>query len=370
MLVTLIRFVLFVSFWGTVLSDCFKDCSCDIVLNKKTIICSTASWTQFKLSGIAPDENVSILSLADNELQNTNGKELARAFPELTFLDLDNNNFTELKKSSFVSMNNLKTLLVSKNEIHKIDKDTFRDQTELETLKLSHNKLTVVESEWLKSMAQLKDLNLDSNMIEDFKPTMFEWNSRLIKLSLKNNKFKIMPPLPTASNAVVDLQNNNISCNCKRQVHDSDKTLVNATFIGGCKSFLTGEGLESISVCVASNINGGLKKFGNEIAVHCEWTGFPYPEVRLMSSGEVLARNHGNHSRLSYGPVNENGNYVCKAENVAGIAVYNITTNVDLANRKRTKNIITMVYALLASFLISFTILSVIKIRLNQNVHN
>ena len=365
MLVTMIHFILFVSF-GTVSSDCFRDCACDNVLNKKSIICSTVSWTHFKLSGIAPDENVSILSLADNELQNINGKEMARVFPKLTFLDLDNNDFTELKKSSFVSMSNLRTLLINKNEIHKVNKDTFNDQTELGKLELSQNKLTVVESEWLEPMVQLKDLNLDSNMIEDFKPTMFEWPSRLVKLSLKDNKFKIMPPLPTASNSVTNLQNNYISCNCKRQVHDGNTSLVNRTFIEGCQDFLSDEGLKSISVCVEASISGGFTKIGDEIAVQCEWTGFPYPEVQLMSSGEVLARNHGNHSRLSYGPVVENGNYVCKAENVAGIAIYNITTKVDLANHKRTKGILAMVYALLASFLISFTILLVIKIRLKS----
>ena len=359
------------SFWGSFLHNCLKDCECDSVFNKKTINCNNRTLKQFNLSRIISDKDVSMLFLADNELQNTDGKELARTFPELTFLDLDNNEFTELKMCSFVSMSNLKTLLISKNKIHKINKDTFNDQTELETLKLSQNKLTAVESDWLKPMVQLKDLNLDSNMIEDFKPTLFEWPSRLGKLSLKDNKFKIMPPLPSASNSVVvDLQNNNISCNCKRQVHDSDKSLVNGNITGGCQEFLTDEG--SISVCIEASISGGFTTIGDEIAVQCEWTGFPYPEVQLMSSGEVLARNHGNQSRLYYGPVKENGNYVCKAENVAGIAIYNtsITTKVDLANHKRTKGILTMVYALLGSFLISFTILSVIKIRLNQNEHN
>ena len=360
------------SFWGSFLHNCLKDCECDSVFNKKTINCNNGTLKQFNLSRIIPDKAVSMLFLADNELQNTDGKELARTFPELTFLDLDNNEFIELKKSSFVSMSNLKTLLVSKNGIHKINKDTFNDQIELKRLKLSQNKLTVVESEWLKSMVQLKDLNLDSNIIEDFKPSMFEWPSPLVKLSLKYNKFKIMPPLPTASNSVTELQNNNISCNCKRQVHDSDKSLVNGNITGGCREFLTDEGLKSISVCVKASISGGFTTIGDEIAVQCEWTGFPYPEVQLMSSGEVLARNHGNQSRLYYGPVKENGNYVCKAENVAGIAIYNtsITTKVDLANRKRTKGILTMFYALLGSFLISFTILSIIKIRLNQNEHN
>ena len=50
----------------------------------------------------------------------------------------------------------------------------------------------------------------------------------------------------------------------------------------------------------------------------------------------ILAHNHGSQSRLSYGPVDENGNYKCLAENVTGLAYIslllmittNITTNI------------------------------------------
>ena len=56
----------------------------------------------FNLSGITPDEDASILFLADNQLQDTDGRKLARTLPNLTFFDLGNNIFTELKSTSFV----------------------------------------------------------------------------------------------------------------------------------------------------------------------------------------------------------------------------------------------------------------------------
>ena len=282
----------FVSCETSVVSGCIKNCECKSVTDKKRIKCNMASLTQLNLSGITPDEDATMLFLGDNKLQDMDGKELARTFPELTFLDLGNNLFTELTNSSFVSMSNLTMILLYENQIEKVDKDTFKDQIKLEKLELSNNKLKVVTAEWLKPMVQLKELNLDNNMIDDFKPTMFEWPSLLEKISLKDNKIKIMPPLPFSSNCVFDLQNNSISCLCKREIHDAGNKIPKLNLIGGCPEVLTVERLRSISVCIAPEMNGHFRRINDGIFVQCMWKGFPYPEVQLRSSDDILAHNH------------------------------------------------------------------------------
>ena len=372
------------------MSDCIE--KCDSVLNKKTVNCNLMALKEFNLSRITPDENVSMLFLSGNELQDTDGGEIGRTFPNLTFLDSGNNLFEELTNTSFVSLSNLTVLLLSDNKIERIDKDTFKDQKKLKRLDLSNNKLKVVDSKWLKPMIPVKDLNLDSNMIEDFKPTMFEWPLHLEKLSLKDNKIKIMPPLPTAPNCVVDLQNNSISCLCKREIHDAGNKIPKLHLIGGCQEFLTVEKLRFISICIPPEINGNFRKINDGFTLQCKWTGFPYPEVQLRSSDKVLARNHGNQSKLSFGPVDENGNYTCRAQNVAGLAVDNIAVKDELTSKTNEiteempenistyptqgkessvqkkdalKGLFTMLCALLGSIVVSFAALTVIRYKLN-----
>ena len=237
----IILFSYFVSLETHFVPDCIESCKCDLVSNKKTVNCNLKALTEFNLSRISPDGNVSMLFLSGNELQDIDGEEIGKTFPNLAFLESGNNLFEELTNTSFVSLSNLTVLLLSDNKIETIDKDTFKDQKKLERLDLSNNKLKVVDSEWLKPMIPLKYLNLESNMIEDFKPKMFEWPSCLEKLSLKDNKFKIMPPLPAASNSVVDLQKNSISCLCKREIHDAGDKIPKLYLIGGCQEFLTVE---------------------------------------------------------------------------------------------------------------------------------
>ena len=160
--------------------------------------------------------------------------------------------------------------MLYENQIEKIEKGTFRDQKKLERLDLSIINLVW----WLKPMKQLKYLNLGNNIIKYFEPIMFQWPSCLEKISVKDNKFKIMPPLPSTSNSVVNLQNSSIGCLCKRHA------------TGGCQEFLTVEGLRSISVCMAPELNINFKRINDLIIVQCKRKGFSYPEVQLRSSDD------------------------------------------------------------------------------------
>ena len=386
----IILFSYFVSLETHFVSDCIENCKCDSVLNKKTVNCNLMALTEFNLSRITPDENVTMLFLSGNELQDTDGGEIGRTFPNLTFLESGNNLFEELTNTSFVSLKNLIVLLLYDNKIERIDKDTFKDQKKLERLDLSNNKLKVVDSEWLKPMIQLKDLNLESNVIEDFKPTMFVWPLHLEKLSLKDNKIKIMPPLPAASNCVVDLQNNSISCLCKRR--DAGNKIPKLHLIGGCQEFLTVEKLRFISICIPPEIKGNFRKINDGFILQCKWKGFPYPEVQLRSSDKVLALSHGNQSKLSHGLGEEYGNYTCQAQNVVGLAVYNIVIKDELITKINEiteempenvssfltegeksnvhgkdglKGLLTMLCALLGSFVVSLAALTVIRYKFN-----
>ena len=94
--------------------------------------------------------------------------------------------------------------------------------------------------------------------------------------------------------------------------------------------------LRFISICIPPEINGNFRKINDGFTLQCNWKGFPYPEVQLRSSGDILAHNHGNQSRLSYGPVDENDNYTCWAENAAGLAVYNVVMKDHLATNQPT----------------------------------
>ena len=112
----------------------------------------------------------------------------------------------------------------------------------------------------------------------------------------------------------------------------------------------------------------------------------------IFSPITILAHNHGNEFRLSYGPVDENGKYTCWAENAAGLAVYKVVMKDELTikinevteemqenvstyptqgkessvqKKDGLRGLLTVIYALFGSLVVSFAALTVIRYKYN-----
>ena len=353
---------------------CLSECTVE-VLNpsyKKAVDCRGVVLDHINLSGCSPDEHVWSLDLSNQSVKELDGREISGQFPQINSLDLETNSFERLTNRTFRLMKSLEILNIRGNKINEVHKETFRDQTKLQTLDLSHNELVILISDWLKPMVELRELNLNNNKIKDFIPDTFHWSPSLVRLTLGNNSITIIPPLNEEDKFSMDLEGNPLFCGCKR--HNQGK-FTNVTMQGGCHKFT--HMLHMLPICSVPKIKISLKYVDRAYFVQCQWTGNPNPNVQLMFEDKVLAEKHFDHV-ITYGPVEEDGNYTCKAENVMGVDSVNITvdpeplvtnptiitteTSIEEKNEADWTTII--VFATTGSFIISFSVIALFKYKL------
>ena len=162
--------------------------------------------------------NLEALSLSSNGLDNINEKILSDV-PNLTMLFLDNNNLTsvpdgveklillnqlyldknnisEIKKSSFTTLADLKTISLKSNEIKMIEDGAFSNNTKLESLYLYDNNLTEFKITYLPENISLNILDIQLNYID--------FISEEVKALLTTNKFN-----PQKIDSKITLENDN-----------------------------------------------------------------------------------------------------------------------------------------------------------------
>lgn len=111
-----------------------------------------------------------------------------KEFKGLTFLDLSNNNLSDLEVLCHLSQ--LETLIVKDNNVAEIPKSIDK-LTRLKTLKLGFNRLETIPKT-IGSLTQLERLILDHNLLKSLPKTIGELSS-LTELSLRYNHLGQIP---------------------------------------------------------------------------------------------------------------------------------------------------------------------------------
>ena len=353
---------------------CVSECTVK-VLNpsyKKAVDCREVELDHINVSGCIPDEQVWSLDLSNHSIKELDGREISGQFPQINSLDLETNSFERLTNRTFRLMKSLEILNIRGNKINEVHKETFRDQTKLQTLDLSHNKLVIVISDWFNAMVTLQELHLNNNKIIEFLPDTFYWTPGLVRLTLGYNLITIIPPVNEEDQFSMDLEGNPLFCGCKSH---NQGNFTNVTMQGGCHKFT--HRLHMLSICSVPKIKIILKYVDRAHFVQCQWTGNPNPKVQLMSEDKLLAQNHLDNV-ISYGPVEENGIYVCKAENVMGVDSVNvtvdpkplvtnppiITTEASIEEKNESDWTTIIVLATTGSFIISYSVIALFKYKL------
>ena len=106
----------------------------------------------------------------------------------LTKLFLSYNKITELKPDQFNSLQNLKFLDLSRNQLHSMETNAFAGLLNLETLNIRNNKITDLKDNQFVSLPRLKVLYLSNNKIQNMEPTVFKGLLNLKLLELNGNK--------------------------------------------------------------------------------------------------------------------------------------------------------------------------------------
>eukprot|EP00076_Gallus_gallus_P038092 XP_025003630.1 leucine-rich repeats and immunoglobulin-like domains protein 3 isoform X2 [Gallus gallus] len=134
--------------------------------------------------------NITLLSLTSNKIANILSEHL-KPFQSLETLDLSNNNISELKMSSFPSLQ-LKYLhcfnrYINSNRITSMEPGTFDNlSTTLQVLKLNRNKISAIPQKMFK-LSHLQHLELNRNKIKKIDGLTFQGLPALKSLKLQRN---------------------------------------------------------------------------------------------------------------------------------------------------------------------------------------
>eukprot|EP00057_Strongylocentrotus_purpuratus_P009180 XP_011663654.1 PREDICTED: slit homolog 2 protein-like [Strongylocentrotus purpuratus] len=194
---------------GATILDCYQR-------NLDRIPTIPSSVTTVNLENDRIDEgatSLTILSLDNNLIPNLQailGKDLIN----LHRLSMNHSLFTAMHNTTFVGLGNLKSILLSHNEItillpgwcdgadnvslvdlsdnkiSSIGRTNWCLFTRLESLNLSNNKINRLQSNWTEGMVHLQYLDLQNNNLKTLKKGSFSFLTALLDLQLGNNSIR------------------------------------------------------------------------------------------------------------------------------------------------------------------------------------
>ena len=233
----------------------------------------------------------------------------------LRYLELGNNQITDIAPGSFFSQEKLEKLFLDNNHITMIEPMTFYGLQNLKILSIKHNRLTLLKYESFKDMSNLEELHLNSNAIQYLEPFDMKWPATLTKIDLSNNRLEYIPNLPSMENFkndktlkkwFVDLRKNPVSCDCvltdNKNYTSSELGTVTCGISVECtfrdqklgpwateETCDTPNGMKMITkikekpACKVPDLQLGLAKLQNQLTkLECRASGFPNPSVTVQ----------------------------------------------------------------------------------------
>lgn len=112
--------------------------------------------------------------------------------PNLTDIDLDNNQIVEMQDWALTGLNKLKTLHLANNHIKTLTSNTLAGAPRLETVDLTNNEIETIEDGAL-ALPHLKTLSLDMNHIKSMPVNVLSGAPLLNHLDLADNMLTEIP---------------------------------------------------------------------------------------------------------------------------------------------------------------------------------
>lgn len=128
----------------------------------------------------------------------------------LVFLSVSNNNLTRLDAVIFRDLHRLRSLRLDNNGIQFLPENVFLSLTDMRTLVLSGNKLTRIDQFTFDGLPSLNQLSLDNNQIQYIDPEALRNSTDLEYLHLNDNK---LYDIPAVLNNVPNLKTLDLSYN-------------------------------------------------------------------------------------------------------------------------------------------------------------
>ena len=112
---------------------------------------------------------------------------------QLAILDLTDNVITRVRRDTFMGLENLVWLLLTRNSISVIEPHGFSHLSSMATLNLTDNALTELTDETFKGLSRLAALGLQNNELQAIHEGAFSSLTKLGGLSLAQNKLSTLP---------------------------------------------------------------------------------------------------------------------------------------------------------------------------------
>ena len=253
--------------------------------------CDQSNLTTFIITN-KTDTDIDSIHLGGNYLKSFNGTEISKFYPNLSMLDLKENQLEKVENDTFRGFQKLELLEIAYNNITEIDSDGFSDLRKLKTLQMRNNKINIVKNNWFKHLKEVSLIDLRHNLIETFEPPYFRWPSNLKTLLLQSNYFHVLPPLPRRPD-LVDLSDNKIDCSCQRlgqeKVGKDVLSKVTVTCNNKMSAGMWKKQHWENPFCMFPTVDVNFKECDEVYIVKCSGDGFPPPRVFLKHEGKVIA---------------------------------------------------------------------------------
>ena len=280
--------------------------------------CEKSNLTTFTITN-RTNTDIDSIHLGGNYLKSFHGTEVSSFSPNLSMLDLKENQLEKVENDTFRGFLQLELLDISYNNITENDSYGFSDLRKLKTLQSRNNKINIVQNSWFKNLEEVKMIDLRHNLIQTFEPLDFRWPSNLKTLLLQGNSFHVLPLLPRLPD-LVDLSDNEIDCSCQRLGQEKvDKEVllkVTVTCTKMSSEKWRKQHWEKPN-CTFPMVHVYCKEFDDIYIIKCTGDGFPPPKVSFKHEGHVIATSVQN-QQVIYGLTNYT-NVTCEVSNAVEI---------------------------------------------------
>eukprot|EP00092_Neocalanus_flemingeri_P041674 GFUD01045391.1.p1 GENE.GFUD01045391.1~~GFUD01045391.1.p1 ORF type:complete len:1363 (-),score=340.88 GFUD01045391.1:56-4144(-) len=214
------------------------------------------------LSVLAPGifrhlDSLLVLNLSRNDLSDDwINVDTFQGLVRLVALDLSHNHLSQLDGGVLQDLSSLQILDLQHNSLHTLPPHSFLSQNNLHTLILSHNQITQVHNQAFAGLSVLSSLSIDHNKIHQLHPDVLSACSSLQDIALNSNKLTSLSWLEGASLSLLrtlDVGENHLSVLADTSF-DGLENLSGLRLAGNRISALTGSLLDRIPTVQVLNL--------------------------------------------------------------------------------------------------------------------
>lgn len=341
-------------------TECFNVCTCKWKNGKQTVDCNNTTLTEIP-DGMDPETQV--LKFSGNNLNSLESELfLKKQIINLQRIYLSHCKIKTIHAETFKGLTNLVEIDLSNNLLDTVPTSAFINCPSLMKLALNFNRIKTLKKFSFNHLSYLNTLELSNCEISDIEEGAFQGLHSLEWLHLDSNKLKTIRGRRTLPENVkgVELQKNAWECDCHIQdlnawLQDFNVPLTVEPVCRGPPS-LTGRTIKSIPAAeLACLPDISPTAFylelgeGKNVSLLCHVHAIPEATVSWWFQGQMLQNNtmvapgvhliyfveEGSENKRSElfiynANADDNGTFICNAENAAGAAQSNFTIKIIL----------------------------------------